>query len=322
MKPLIPRALRKGDTIALVAPAGPVDRARLERGVAVYEKQGFQLKTYRDIYATHGYLAGDDDVRTKELMEAFADPEVAAIFPARGGTGVTRLLDRLDYELIRQNPKILCGFSDITALHLAVNSQTGLVTFHSPHPMDGPGHPEGFTDLTARTYWRCLLADEYESSNEASWEIPLTENERQGIATVHPGTATGRLIGGNLALICSLLGTPYEIVTEQNILLIEDISEQPYRIDRFLSQLQLAGKLDKLSGVVVGQFTDCLPEEGKASLTLEQIFSNYLGELKVPIVQNFPTGHARDNATLPLGVQVELNADARKLTVLENPVHC
>lgn len=321
MKPLIPKALRRGDTIALVAPAGPVDPSKIERAIAAYEQWGFRIKTYRDIHATHGYLAGDDLSRATELMQAFADPEVSAVFPARGGTGVTRLLDRLDYELIRNNPKLLAGFSDITALHLAVYSQTGLVTFHSPHPMDGPGHPEGFTELTQRTYWRCLLADEYNSSGDQSWQLPLTKAEADRIVTKHPGTARGLLTGGNLALICSLLGTPYEINTDNNILLIEDIGEEPYRVDRLLCQLKLAGKLEALSGLIVGQFTDCQPEKEKPSLSLEDIFVEYLGELSIPIVENFPTGHARDNATLPLGVEVELDADAKALTILQNPVH-
>jgi len=318
MQPIIPRALRQGDTIALVAPASPVKRRRIEVAIERLEAKGFHIKLYGDLYRQHGYLAGDDSTRAEELMAAFADPEVAAIFPARGGTGVTRLLDLLDYNVIRRHPKIVAGFSDITALHLALHSQTGLVTFHSPHPMDGIGVPDGLSELTARTYWRALLADEYSDQN--GYEIPLTNQERESIVTLYPGKATGRLVGGNLALVVAMMGTPYEIDTHENILLLEDINEQPYRIDRALSQLKLAGKLDTLTGVLLGQFTDCVASPNKASFTLDEVFQGYFCELDIPVMQNFPSGHCRDNATLPLNVEVEMDADGRRVKVLENPV--
>ena len=318
MQPIFPKALQKGDTLALVAPASPVKRRRIELAIERLEALGFRIKTYGDLYRKHGYLAGDDATRAEELMAAFADPEVAAILPARGGTGVTRLLDLLDYNVIRKNPKIVAGFSDITALHLALQSQTGLVTFHSPHPMDGIGVPDGLSDLSARTYWRALLAEEY--GNESGYEIPLTDQERESIVTLFPGKATGRIVGGNLALIVALMGTPYEIDTNENILLLEDINEQPYRIDRALSQLKLAGKLDTLAGVLLGQFTRCEAPVDDKSQTLEEVFQDYFGELGIPVLQNFPTGHCRDNATLPLNVDVEMDSGERRIKVLENPV--
>lgn len=318
MQPIFPKSLQKGDTIALVAPASPVKRRRIEVAIERLEAKGFHIKLYGDLYRKHGYLAGDDATRAGELMAAFADPEVAAIFPARGGTGVTRLLDLLDYNVIRRHPKIVAGFSDITALHLALQSQTGLVTFHSPHPMDGIGVPDGLSDLSARTYWRALLADEY--SGQDGYEIPLSDQERESIVTMYPGQATGRLVGGNLALVVALMGTPYEIDTLDNILLLEDINEQPYRIDRCLSQLKLAGKLDTLAGVLLGQFTKCEAPPDDKSLTLDEVFLGYFGELDIPVLQNFPTGHCRDNATLPLNVDIEMDADTRKVKVLENPV--
>lgn len=318
MKQLFPAALKQGDTIALVVPASPVKRNRIERAIERYEALGYRIKTYGDIYRQYGYLAGDDATRAAELMAAFADPEVTAVFPARGGTGLLRVLDLLDYKVIRQNPKIVAGFSDITALHLALHSQTGLVTFHSPHPMDGLGRNQGLSELTARTYWRALRAEE--NRDAGGYEIPLTDAERDTIVTRNPGVARGRLVGGNLALIVALLGTPYEINTAGNVLLLEDIGEQPYRIDRYLTQLKLAGKLDKLAGVVLGQFTDCEPAVNAPSLMLPEIFETYLGNLGIPVLENYPTGHTRDNATLPLNVEVELNADTRILTILQNPV--
>ena len=318
MQPIYPQALRVGDTIALVSPASPVPHEPIERAVERLKAKGFRIKTYGDLYRKHGYLAGDDDTRAEELMNAFADPEVTAIFPARGGNGVTRLLDLLDYSFLRKHPKIVAGFSDITALHLALQTQTGLVTFHSPHPKDGLGTPEGLSELSARTYWRALLADEY--GKELGYEVPLNERERESMSTLFPGTARGRLVGGNLALITALMGTPYEIDTADGILLLEDINELPYRIDRFLAQLKLAGKLEVLAGVLLGQFTDCSAPSEDPSLTLDEVFHDYFSELGIPVLQNFPTGHCRDNATLPLNVEVELNADNRSLTVLENPV--
>ncbi len=318
MDPIYPRALRRGDTIALVVPASPVPREPIERAIERLEAMDFRIKTYGDLYREHGYLAGDDATRAGEMMKAFSDPEVTAVFPARGGTGVTRLLHLLDYEVIRKNPKIFAGFSDMTALHSALHNQTGLVTFHSPHPKDGIGVADGMSDLTARVYWRALLAESYDEND--GYDIPLTEEERGNLETMVSGQARGRIVGGNLALVGAVMGTPYDVNTKGNLLLLEDISEQPYRVDRLLSQLKLAGKLDEASGVILGQFTDCDAPTGEASLTLDEIFDTYLNDLNVPILRNFPTGHCRDNATLPLNVEAALDADNHTLRILNNPV--
>jgi len=324
MEPIYPRALRRGDTIGLIAPASTPKRARIEKASEHLAEMGFHVKCYRDLYQEHGYLAGDDATRAAELMSAFADPEVSAIFPARGGTGITRILGLLDYQIIRKHPKVFVGYSDNTALHLALQSQTGLVTFHGPHPMDGLGAAEGLSELSARTYWRAFQHEQYFDEGGAEqpngYLVPLTENEQASLTTLHPGTARGRLVGGNLALIVALMGTPYEINTAGNILLLEDINEPPYRIDRLLSQLQLAGKLDELAGILLGQFTKCEAPQGDVSLTVAEIFQTYFGNLNIPVLQNFPTGHSRDNVTLPLNVAVELNAYKRTVQVLSNPV--
>jgi muramoyltetrapeptide carboxypeptidase len=320
MKRLIPPALYRGDTIAIIAPASVPDKMNIDRAIARFEEMGFRIKLYGDIYRRWGYLAGDDETRAEELMQAVADPEVAAIFPARGGTGITRLLDVLDYSVFRKHPKILAGFSDITALHAAVQTQAGWVSFHSPHPMDGIGKENGLTDLTGRTFWRAVLAENYSGHQEQGYKVPLSEDERASVTTLAGGKAQGRLVGGNLALVVALLGTPYEFDVTGSILFLEDIAEAPYRVDRMISQLRLSGKLEILNGIVLGQFTDCAASEGKPSLTLPEIFDDYFGGLGIPVIENFPTGHTDDNVTLPLGVEVELDADARTITVLENPV--
>ena len=316
--PVRPRALQPGDTIALVAPASPVKRERVEKATAALQERGYRVKTYGDLYRKYGYLAGHDATRAEELMAAFVDPEIAAIFPVRGGYGVMRMLDQLDYGVIRQNPKIVAGFSDITALHMALDNNTGLVTFHSPHPADGLGAKKGFSELSARTFWRAIEASAYDS--DEGYPLPLTDDERVPIATMFPGKARGRLVGGNLALISALVGTPYQHDTAGAILLLEDVNEQPYRVDRMLSQMQLAGSLDNLAGVLLGQFTKCDPAEDEESLTLDEIFHGYFGKLGIPVLQNFPVGHTRDNATLPLGVDVEMDADTHCVTILRNPV--
>lgn len=321
--PIYSPALRAGDTIVFVAPAGRLDRARMERARTRLEELGFKVRVPNNLYRGRGYLAGDDDVRARELMAAFEDPEVRAVFPGTGGYGATRILDRLDYDVIRGNPKILVGFSDITALHLAIQNQTGLITFHSPNPMWGLGSEGNLHPFSAKYFWRALRSEEnLEPGGEAQpvgYSVDLPEDVSP-IKVMVPGTSRGRLTGGNLSLIAALIGTPYEIETEGRILFLEDVGERPYRIDRCLCQLRLTGKLDRLAGVILGQFTKCKPKEGEESLSLEQVFQDYFAHLGVPVVMNFPAGHSVYNATLPIGALVEVDADAPRVTVLENPV--
>lgn len=319
MQRLFPLALRPGDTLALVAPASPVEPEPVERAIKRLEQRGFRIKTYGDLYRKYGYLAGEDSVRAEEMMAAWADPEVAAVLPVRGGNGVPRILDLLDYDLIRKNPKVFVGFSDNTALHLALQNRSGLVTFHGPHPKDGIGATDGFSELAEATWSRALLADNY-AAGEEGFTIAVPDAAQEAIQMLSSGVGRGRLTGGNLALVCAMMGTPYEIETQGSILLLEDIAEVPYRVDRMLCQLKLAGKLQQLAGAVLGQFTDCDPPGDSASLSLQEVFEHYFGSLGIPVIQNYPSGHCRDNATLPLNVEVELDAERCTITLLENPV--
>jgi len=321
--PIYPPALREGDTIAIVAPAGPLQRERVELACQRLKNLGFQVSVPSHLYRQRGYLAGTDQERADELMAAFLDPRVKAIFPGTGGYGITRIVDRLDYEAIRRHPKILLGFSDITGLHLAIHKKTGLVTFHGPNMMWGLGNEEGQDPFAAKYQWRALLEKEYlTDEGEYSdpgyvYEIPA---ETTPIEVLTPGIARGRLTGGNLSLISPLIGTEHEIETDGRILFIEDVHEEPYRIDRYLSHLRLAGKLDRLAGVIIGVFSHCEPADPASSLSLEEVFRDYFADLGVPVIMNYPVGHIRANATLPIGVLAELDTSKKQLRLLENPV--
>lgn len=314
--PVKPMALSPGDTIAFVAPAGKLDRERMELARDRLEEMGFRVQVPDDLYRERGYLAGTDETRAAEFMAAFADPNVKAIFPGTGNYGATRILDHLDYDTIRHNPKVLIGFSDITALHLAIHQKSGLITFHSPNPMWGLGSPNNLTEFSAEYLWRAILADRYPANAEG---YSMECHKVSPMRAISPGRARGRLTGGNLSLIIALMGTPYEIDTTDRILFIEDVGERPYRIDRYLSQLRLSGKLDQAAGILLGVFSDCDPKPGEESLTLDEVFDDYFAKLGKPVIANFPAGHTRNNATLPIGAMVELDADALRFRVLENP---
>lgn len=321
--PIYPAALRPGDTIAVVAPAGNLDPERIELARKRLSRMGFHVRIPRDLYRKRGYLAGSDEARAEELVAAFRDPAVQAIFPGTGGYGVTRILDRLDYDVIRANPKILFGFSDITGLHLAIGRKTGLITFHSPVLMYGLGSRENLTDFSAEYLWRPVLYKSYFDWAGALLEPGYTYYIPPDVARVRTlvgGKARGRLIGGNLSLVSALMGTPYEIETDGRVLFLEDVNEEPYRIDRFLSQLRLAGKFDRVAGVILGAFTGCETKKGSNSLSLAQVLNDYFADLPVPVIANFPAGHARQNAALPMNALVELDADTGQVRVLENPV--
>ncbi len=318
-----PRALRPGDTIGFVAPAGPLDEQRMNLARKRLEERGFKVTQAEDIYRSHDYLAGSDARRAEELMAAFRDDDIDAIFPGTGGYGVMRMLSGLDFTVIRQHPKVLIGFSDITALHIALNTRAGLVTFHSPNPMWGLGSEDYLTPLAERWFWRALLAKKYDNANPlADYLIsPTGPPPYPAPHVIHGGVARGAIIGGNLSLVSALVGTPYEPVTTGKILLLEDVGEAPYRVDRMLCTLKLAGLLDNLSGAILGQFTRRENEDTEGEeITINEVLDEYFAPLGIPVVRGFPLGHVRDNVTLPLGVECELNAERGEVRVLESPV--
>ncbi|SIO57685.1 muramoyltetrapeptide carboxypeptidase [Singulisphaera sp. GP187] len=313
---LNPPALKPGDTIAFAAPAGPAVLAPLREYAKTLEQAGYKVIIPEGIEERkHGYLGGTDDQRAEELNRFIRDPKVRAIFPVRGGYGLTRIIDRIDYPALRKDPKIIIGYSDLTALHLAVAREAKLVTFHSPMPMAGLAPDDkGEYRFAGRSFRQLIFADQYQPGQNG-FVVAVPEGRKP--ETLVGGKASGRLLGGNLTLICSTLGTPYAIQPKGAILLIEDVNEAPYRVDRSLSQLRLAGVLDQVAGVVIGSFTSKEPADREET---DRVLREYFAKAKVPVILNFPIGHTPHNATVPHGGLVELDADATVLKLLENPV--
>jgi len=313
-----PPALLVGDTIAFCAPSGFLDSVRMSLAKTRLEEKGFHIIREDSIYRRWGYLAGTDAQRASELMSYFKDKSVRAIFPGTGGYGSTRILSMLDYDIIKSNPKIFIGFSDITALHIAFNQLANLITFHTPNPMYGLGSKKGLDPISELYFWSLLM-----NSNDYNYEIPFDlYGDSLKVQTMVPGIASGKLVGGNLSLICSMMGSVYEAKTMGSILFIEDVGEAPYRIDRYLSELKLAGKLDLVNGIIIGRFSRRETEapDRSTDFQMHQVFQQYFSKMKVPVIFNFPSGHGSKNVSLPLGCIVEINTDDEIFKVLESPI--
>ena len=313
-----PPALLVGDTIAFCAPSGFLDSVRMSLAKTRLEEKGFYIVHEDSIYRRWGYLAGTDAQRASELMSYFKDKSVRAIFPGTGGYGSTRILSMLDYDIIKSNPKIFIGFSDITALHIAFNQLANLITFHTPNPMYGLGSKKGLDPISELYFWSLLM-----NSNDYTYEIPFDlYGDSLKVQTMVPGIASGKLVGGNLSLICSTMGSVYEAETRGSILFIEDVGEAPYRIDRYLSELKLAGKLDLVNGIIIGRFSRRETEapDRSTDFKMHQVFQQYFSKMKVPVIFNFPSGHGSKNVSLPLGCIVEINTDYETFKVLEPPI--
>ncbi len=310
-----PELLEPGDTVMFVAPAGPPKKDDVLRAKQRIEDRGYKVKMRGDIFAVEGYLAGTDQRRADEFMEAFTDDEVDGVLCVRGGYGVMRMLDRLDFDAIREHPKPVLGFSDITALHAALQAEAGLVSFHGPGPASGLGSEEPPTDFTVKTLLQALE----QSGNDDGYAIEVPESVAK-VDSYGSGQARGRFVGGNLSLISALEGTPYSINCEGAILLIEDVNEAPYRIDRMLAQLKLAGKLKQIRGAVLGQFTEEYVREDKLTddkrFDTSGVLAQYFKDAGIPVLVNYPIGHHKQNATVPLGAQVEIDADKKTLRIL------
>jgi muramoyltetrapeptide carboxypeptidase len=304
--PTLPDRLRLGDTVTLLAPASaPPDPKAVDQSVAVLETMGFRVKLGRNTRKRWGYLAGPDRERADDLMRAFADPAVKAVFCLRGGYGTARLLPLLDYQCIRANPKILVGYSDITSLICALLTRSRLLSFHGPMP--GSDFLRKDCSDFSRDGWLRVLMDAKPAGGIRRGYSGKT------IEILRRGRVSGQLIGGNLAVLCSTIGTAIQPSFENKILFFEDVAEKPYRFDRMLTHLTNAGVLQKVAGIAVGVCPDCdesIPKgAGEYRQSLRDVLRDRLLPLKIPVVIGLPFGHGPYNATLPVGGPATLDAE-------------
>jgi muramoyltetrapeptide carboxypeptidase len=311
-----PRRLEKGDTIGVITPGSFINDRALEKGIRNLEGLGLKVKLGQHIREQRGFTAGTDQQRLDDLHRMFEDQEVQGIWCARGGYGCTRLLPDIQYDIIRDNPKVFVGYSDITALLQAFYVETGLVGFHAAVASSD------FSRYTRRHLRRVLFDDRRRTEFE-----PSGSHRRKGRRndlfkrrTVTGGRARGRLFGGNLSLLASLAGTPWALKAYNKLVFIEEIGEKPYRVDRMLTQLRQTAFLQNASGIAMGIFEDCEADRNDLSLTLAETIDDRIGSLNVPSAYGLSFGHVDDQIVLPIGIEAELNADSGKLTLLESAV--
>ena len=304
---IYPPPLKKGDTIGLVAPAGPlINKDNFSAGLQILQNKGFKVKFNRKLLNAKGYLAGSDQERADEFNRLWSDPEVKGLVAARGGYGCLRMIDLIDMKQIRKHPKILIGFSDLTVLLNSIHKKTGLVTFHGPvittlASIDKKSHTNFFNVLTGKS-------------------PGVIKPSR--VKVINGSKANGILLGGNLTTLAHMVGTPYEVPWTDIILFIEDIGESPYRLDRLLTHLSMAKRLQKIKGLILGTFTDEAKKESSIlRKTVHERITEIFKGIDIPIWANFPTGHGRRNLTLPIGVEVKMDSSAGTVTVNETSFH-
>ena len=289
-----PPRLERGDGIGIIAPAGPVNHSEVQPSLNLLESIGYRIVPAPHLYQREGYLAGGDDSRLEDLHAMFQNEDVKAIFCARGGYGTLRLLDKINYGLISRNPKMIVGYSDITALLLAIYKKTGLVTFHGPVVSELKKNENQNLSLLLD-----LLL------NKASLTFKLIGGE-----ALIPGKTEGILLGGNLSLISHLIGTPFMPTLKKKILFVEERGEALYRIDRMLTHLRLSGLLDQVEGLIMGRFTEC----GDIS-DINQLVMDIVSDMDIPIASGLPVGHGAQNVTLPLGLRATLDTEQMILSI-------
>ncbi|UOQ92577.1 LD-carboxypeptidase [Halobacillus shinanisalinarum] len=300
---LLPKKLKHGDTIGVIAPASPPNLKNLRRSIHFLNQLGLHVKIAPHVNCKYGYLAGTDEQRLEDLHTMFADQFTNGIICAGGGYGTSRIASMIDYKLIKRNPKIFWGYSDITFLHQAIRQKTGLVTFHGPMLSSDVGK-ENFDPFSQAMF------------NQLFEPMFLTySKDISPLRTISPGEACGEIVGGNLSLLVNSIGSAYEIDTRNKLLLIEDVGEEPYRIDSFLSQLKLAGKLEDAAGIIVGDFSEAEPRKPDESLTLEQVFNFYFSRLDKPVLSGFKIGHCLPHFAVPLGAKATLSSLTKTLHI-------
>jgi len=302
---VFPKSLKKGDIIALTAPAGAVFNLNQISKIEVrLIALGFKVLKGKTLLQQDGFLAGSDDFRTQELHELFKNKSVKAIIAMRGGWGCARILDKLDYNLIKENPKILMGYSDITSLLIAIQQKTGLITYHGP-----VGYSSWKTFSTINVFKTIIEGKPFVMKN------PLSH--KKDLETLTKGKASGQLIGGNLTVLTSMIGTNHEPNLKNKILFLEETGEEPYRIDRMLWQLKQAKVFNQINGLVIGAFTKCNPEEPKESFSLAEVLNQHFKNTTFPVYKGAVIGHIIPKFTLPIGVNVEMDAENFTIRTLE-----
>ncbi len=309
-----PKKISKGDTIGLITPSSSVTEAKIKKAITNMENLGLKVKLGKHIRAQRGYLAGTDEQRLEDLHEMFADSSVDGIWCIRGGYGAGRIVPKINYKLIKKNPKLLIGYSDITALLHAVYQKTGLICFH------GPVASSDFTEYTVKHLKGVLMNPQksytiaYAKENEGNKDIAYLPK------VINPGIAKGKLTGGNLTLLAAMAGTDFKWKVKNKLVFIEDIGEKPYRIDRMLTQLLQSTDLHKAAGIMLGVFEDCQANEGDRSLSLMETLKDRLGHLNMPIIYGLSFGHIKNHFTMPLGIKAEMNTNEMSLKLLERAV--
>lgn len=298
--------LKKGDTVGVLAPGSPADIGKYETSVKLLKELGYKVKLAPSVKENTGYLAGSDEDRARDINEFFKDDDVKAIISLRGGYGSDRILSLLDYATIKKHPKMFIGYSDVTALHTVLGEKCNMVTIHGP--MISSFEDGKFTDFTLYNFENGL------SGSLPSGDIRMPEGKK--LETVNPGRASGILVGGNLSVIASMAGTPYELKGDGAILFLEDVREKPYRVDRLMQQLWQSGLLSRVNGIAYGEFTDLSDEESGdedeedsgSSASIDDVLA-YYGKLSgKPVIKGIPAGHGKDNLFIPLGVSATIDA--------------
>lgn len=303
---IVPPPLKENSLIAITSPASPTNMTETRYGRRFMKSHSCRVTngyTVRWQKNQHRYLSNTDEFRANEFMEYIANPDVNAIFTSRGGYGSIRILDRLDYDLIAQNPKMLIGFSDITALLIAIHIKSKIVTYH------GPVASSLKNEFSKKYLQEILFYEKYKQ--------PVVVHSSK-ISAINKGKALGRLIGGNLSVVCSLIGTEFEIDTKDKILFLEDVSEKAHKIDMKLKQLELAGKFENVAGIMFGVFKNLntrRPYNPNKGYTIKELFGQYFEKYDFPVIYNVPFGHTKENITLPLGTFAEFDSEKQRLVL-------
>lgn len=302
---ILSNAITWNSTIGLVAPASPVyDSSDFDEMLITLKELGFNLKLGKHVKDRYGYLAGKDEDRAADLMDMFKDDKVDAIICVRGGWGCNRILQLLDYEVIRNNPKPLVGFSDITSLHNAILTKSGVVTFH------GPVGKSEWNPFTKASFEDVLI-----KKKKGMYLLP---EEQEDAFTIESGKTEGNIVGGNLSVLVAMIGSEYLPDFNNKILFLEDVGEDIYRMDRMLTQLKISGILYQISGFIFGKCTNC--DVGENSLTINQVFNDHIKPLGIPAFYGAMISHEAQNVTIPFGLRAKMDADKKQFEMLSNGV--